>query len=566
MATYFVDSGSGTDSGSGANTAGTAYYTLKYAVETGAGGAFANGDIVYLNHTHVEDFSATVYGTAGAETIDLLSVKTNFNTGKAPVYFISSDFAVGSGTTFRPMSTGKIDNPNGTLQFLATAADGSADPNFHTVWYGITFRASANYLAFADPYIAEFEDCKFAFGSNLTSRRIRLDGNALVIIRRCTVDFENNACQTFLEASSNETRSDIQMSQVTFANVNASPTDSLLELGGSTNPAGVKLVSIYDCDLSSITSIVDSSVEFTSTDVKVTRCKTKDTWANMETNQNFGPNGIFTNSRVRVTFNQCSNTNISATPLGLSYRKTSSGSIEQVTSEYYTASPATDGENNYSWRLTPSTTCNAGYPLGGFVSLGIRHPGGNKVLRIRMLSNFSALTDAEVVAEVHAPGNSTITGSSTIGTFIYTGASFNAGTSQLNTRTVSPGTTTFSSASHGFVEHQKIWFKSTGVLNTGIVEGKIYFVRDVSADEFKVAASPGGTAITYTDDDTGTVTAYPLLVSGSTDWTGVTATGYSFEIPVYATEPGNVEARVFLTKPNSGANEKLWIHPELELF
>lgn len=565
MADYFIDSATGTDSGTGANTAGTAYYTLKYAIEN-ANGAPTNNDRFLINYTHVEDFTATVYGTAGSETIDLLPGGT-YATSAGPIVIMSTDFGVGSGTTFRPM-TGKFENTAGSLFFLATAADGSGNPSLSVRFIGLKFRTSSSFVGLNDPIIADFAFCQFAFASGTDNTdRFRLDANAVVSLSDCHIDYETGSNQTFIENGTTDIFSDITINRCTFANLGGTPTSSLFDLNGYTNPTGNRRIKVFDCDLSAFTSLFTFNEDQGKFDVRFTRCKVNDTWANMETNNGFGDATYFQDSRVEIEFVQCSNTDVTATPTGLSYLKSTSGNVESSTTAYYTTSPASDGENNYSWQYSPNVDCGDGHPLSPIVRLGMAHPGGDLVLRVRMASDFVALTDGEVFAEIHAPGHTAITGSATVGNYISTRAIPGSSTSQLSTRTVAPGTTTFTSASHGFVTHQPLWFKSTGTLNTGIVEGKIYYCRDVNTDDFKVSETPGGTAITFTDDDTGTVTAYPLLVAGSAAWTGTgSVTGYSFEVPVYATEPGTIEVAVSLAKANSGANEKLWVHPELELF
>ena len=50
---------------------------------------------------------------------------------------------------------------------------------------------------------------------------------------------------------------------------------------------------------------------------------------------------------------------------------------------------------------------------------------------------------------------------------------------------------------HGYADTQKIVFYN-GTPPTGITEGTVYFVRDATADTFKVAATSGGVAIDLT--------------------------------------------------------------------
>lgn len=53
------------------------------------------------------------------------------------------------------------------------------------------------------------------------------------------------------------------------------------------------------------------------------------------------------------------------------------------------------------------------------------------------------------------------------------------------------------SPAHGYSDTQKVVFFN-GTVPGGLVEGTVYFVRDSSADRFKVAATSGGAAIDLT--------------------------------------------------------------------
>ena len=56
---------------------------------------------------------------------------------------------------------------------------------------------------------------------------------------------------------------------------------------------------------------------------------------------------------------------------------------------------------------------------------------------------------------------------------------------------------TIRSPSHGYADAQKIVFYN-GTVPGALTEATVYYVRDVSGDTFKVAASAGGAAITIT--------------------------------------------------------------------
>lgn len=65
-----------------------------------------------------------------------------------------------------------------------------------------------------------------------------------------------------------------------------------------------------------------------------------------------------------------------------------------------------------------------------------------------------------------------------------------------------PSSDTINSPSHGYADTQKIVFYG-GSVPGGLTEGTVYFVRDSTADTFKVAATSGGTAIDITSAGTG---------------------------------------------------------------
>lgn len=80
------------------------------------------------------------------------------------------------------------------------------------------------------------------------------------------------------------------------------------------------------------------------------------------------------------------------------------------------------------------------------------------------------------------------------GTFL--GCAPNGGATPKNFMAV-PSTDTIYSSGHGFSDTNKIVFFN-GTPPSGSTEGTVYFVRDATADTFKVAATSGGAAIDLT--------------------------------------------------------------------
>jgi hypothetical protein len=65
-------------------------------------------------------------------------------------------------------------------------------------------------------------------------------------------------------------------------------------------------------------------------------------------------------------------------------------------------------------------------------------------------------------------------------------------------------TDVITSPAHGFVDTDPVYVLGDS-LPTGIAEGTEYFVRDVTTDTFKLAATSGGAAIDLTTVGSGTV-------------------------------------------------------------
>lgn len=77
----------------------------------------------------------------------------------------------------------------------------------------------------------------------------------------------------------------------------------------------------------------------------------------------------------------------------------------------------------------------------------------------------------------------------------YMGYAPNGGTPKEFVAT--PSTDIINCTAHGYADTQTIAFYN-GTVPTGLTEGTVYFVRDATADTFKVAATSGGVAIDIT--------------------------------------------------------------------
>ena len=72
--------------------------------------------------------------------------------------------------------------------------------------------------------------------------------------------------------------------------------------------------------------------------------------------------------------------------------------------------------------------------------------------------------------------------------------------------TVTNATNLFNDVAHGLVAGQCITIKVQTTIPTGLTAGLYYYVISVLDDSFQVALTPGGSAVTFSDDGTGTLT------------------------------------------------------------
>ena len=85
--------------------------------------------------------------------------------------------------------------------------------------------------------------------------------------------------------------------------------------------------------------------------------------------------------------------------------------------------------------------------------------------------------------------------------------------------TFTAATSTVNRTSHGYTNGMTISF-NTVVTTTGIVAGQIYYVVNATTNTFQVSATSGGSAITLTNDGSGTILPYKMAVVVVTATTG----------------------------------------------
>lgn len=98
-------------------------------------------------------------------------------------------------------------------------------------------------------------------------------------------------------------------------------------------------------------------------------------------------------------------------------------------------------------------------------------------------------------ANINVPTGETVRWLGLWGAGIYKGYAPNAGAPKEFIATAA--TDTITCPGHGYVDTNKIVFYGDTV-PAGLIEGTVYFVRDATADTFKVTATAGGAAIDLT--------------------------------------------------------------------
>ena len=78
------------------------------------------------------------------------------------------------------------------------------------------------------------------------------------------------------------------------------------------------------------------------------------------------------------------------------------------------------------------------------------------------------------------------------------------------------GTGTITKTAHGLVNGQVVYFTTTGALLTGITAGTHYYVVSASTDTFKISASEGGSAITFSGSQSGVHTLHYFGIANTT--------------------------------------------------
>jgi hypothetical protein len=78
------------------------------------------------------------------------------------------------------------------------------------------------------------------------------------------------------------------------------------------------------------------------------------------------------------------------------------------------------------------------------------------------------------------------------------------------TFTADSGTDTFTSASHGFANGDKVSVSATTTLPTGLSAATIYYIISITTNTFQLSTTLGGSAVNITSNGTGTLTIQSL--------------------------------------------------------
>ena len=89
---------------------------------------------------------------------------------------------------------------------------------------------------------------------------------------------------------------------------------------------------------------------------------------------------------------------------------------------------------------------------------------------------------------------------------IYAWSTHTIGGSHTSNFTTTHGSNLFNSTGHGLSDTDPITFTTTDTLPAGITSGQTYYVRDATADTFKISSTSGGDVLSITSDGTGTHT------------------------------------------------------------
>jgi hypothetical protein len=128
-------------------------------------------------------------------------------------------------------------------------------------------------------------------------------------------------------------------------------------------------------------------------------------------------------------------------------------------------------------------------------------------------------------------------------------------------------------ANHGLISGSRVRFSSSGTLPAGLTAGTDYYLRDVTADTFKVSTTVGGAAVDITDTGSGTHTLTPAglqnyyrLIEGE-GWKFYDSSGYGRTLARVQGTPNFVNPKVVGatyattgTTGNASANTVLGSH------
>lgn len=110
-----------------------------------------------------------------------------------------------------------------------------------------------------------------------------------------------------------------------------------------------------------------------------------------------------------------------------------------------------------------------------------------------------------------------------------------------NAFTATNATERINDTAHGLSAGTCVMLKEVGTLPTGLSEGLLYFIINPTANDFQLALTPGGSAVTFSDDGTGANEYSVVPGLDGTGGTEVSAGGYARQLVSMAAAASRVK-------------------------
>jgi hypothetical protein len=111
-----------------------------------------------------------------------------------------------------------------------------------------------------------------------------------------------------------------------------------------------------------------------------------------------------------------------------------------------------------------------------------------------------------------------------------------------NVFTATNATNLINDTSHGLSAGDCVMLKEVGTLPNGLSEGVLYFIINANANDFQLALTPGGSAVTFSDDGTGSNEWGQVPTLDGTGGTEASAGGYARQSVTIASAASRAKA------------------------